>query len=214
LIQAASSVAQDDENLEATIVAQQTQIAALQTAVASPDAGSDKALYEATTAEGFDQWRGTPDWRTLGGNLINDGSNYSDYNLWLAAPFAPDETANYAVEAEIQEIVGDDSYTGFGIVVRAADGGGYWAGEKCGEAAITEGANPFNYCDFRDSSSFTPDDQWHRYRVEVVDNTITLLIDDMVVAEMMSNRFLDGGKVGLFSLGSQITVRSFKVIAL
>lgn len=47
----------------------------------------------------------------------------------------------------------------------------------------------------------------------MISNTISLLTDDMVVVETMSNRFLEGGTVGLCSLGSQVTVRSFKVEA-
>lgn len=43
---------------------------------------------------------------------------------------------------------------------------------------------------------------------------ITLFIDGSLLVSATDNRLLSGGSVGLFSTGSQINVRSFKVIAL
>jgi len=209
-------------NLREELAIQRTAVADLRSQVApgeaepsatpKADSNSGKVLYEADQSGGFEEWSGTPDWQLLDGMLINDGS-LLDYDAWLAAPYVPGDIANYAVEAEIQYLSTDD-YMGFGFVLRADDGGGYWVGEKCGMAAIADGGNPFNYCQFLDSSVFDPGTTWHRYRAEAKDNTIKLMVDDLVVAEVVNNRFLAGGRIGLFSMGAQVSVRSFKVTAL
>ena len=40
------------------------------------------------------------------------------------------------------------------------------------------------------------------------------LVDGAPLLEKADNRYLDGGKVGMFSVGAQISVRSFKVLRL
>ena len=61
---------------------------------------------------------------------------------------------------------------------------------------------------------YTRDMGWHTYRMEVKGNTIKFLIDGAPIVETADNRYLTGGKVGLWSDNAQISVRSFKVIAL
>ena len=43
---------------------------------------------------------------------------------------------------------------------------------------------------------------------------IRLLVDGGLVVSTTDNSFLKGGQVGLYSFGSQINVRSFRVVAL
>ena len=60
----------------------------------------------------------------------------------------------------------------------------------------------------------TLDNLWHTYRVEAQGNTIRLFIDKNLRFEKQDNRYRSGGQAGLWNVATQITVRSFKVIAL
>lgn len=105
----------------------------------------------------------------------------------------------------------------FGIVVRASDGNsGYGAGHDAHAGgpyravvwAIPDGK-------VLQDTRFHPHATWHNYRVEVRRNTITLVVDGAVlVGPVQDNRFLTGGRVGLWSDGVQISVRRFKVSTL
>jgi hypothetical protein len=127
----------------------------------------------------------------------------------LLAPYQPGDAsiANYAVEAEIQWVNGNN----FGLAVRtdSSGNGGYHAALAYNQAAIWVGQNaPVQ-------QSYTPDSGWHTYRVTVQDNHVTFSIDGGVVDKLTDNGYLSGGGVGVFSYnGTQINVRSFKVIAL
>jgi hypothetical protein len=46
-------------------------------------------------------WGGSSDWKHVGKMLVNDGSQTTLSGGWIRAPYRPD-TANYAIEAEIQ----------------------------------------------------------------------------------------------------------------
>lgn len=182
------------------------------TATPEPQAGD--VLYE-TGEEGFQGWPVSQDWKTVDSVLVNDGTIF-DYDRWIKAPFAPSNVNNYAVEAEIQLVNAEG--TGFGIVARAAENAGYRIGVRVGccprAAVIADSGNRFNYGQDIASTEFQPGNEWHTYRVEVQGNTVRLLIDGNVMTEATVNQFLTGGEVGLFSISSQINVRSFRVIAL
>jgi hypothetical protein len=122
------------------------------------------------------------------------------------------------VEAEIQFVRGD--LWGYGIVVRGTDRGGYWVGvntdcrPNC-HVVIAADSSMSSFINFGIAKKASKlDNDWHTYRVEVVDNTITFLIDGKTVLKTTDNTFLEAGRVGMFDYGTQINVRSFRVIAL
>jgi len=51
----------------------------------------------------------------------------------------------------------------------------------------------------RKGESFEPGGEWHTYRVEAKGNEIRLLVDGDVLAEVVDNKYLDGGQVRLWS---------------
>ena len=173
-------------------------------------------LYEADWSSGLNGWPGIYGWKVLGGALLNDGTNGEKTN-WVAAPYEPGlaDVSDYAVEAEIQ-LVAEPGCVTFGVVAR-----------DMYQVGIRLAWNPF-YCNYGDEAmirlvgsgdpiaamAYTRDMEWHTYRVEVKGNTIKLVIDGASIVETADNRYLTGGKVGLWSVNGQISVRSFKVIAL
>jgi hypothetical protein len=171
-------------------------------------------------------------WKTLRGQLINDGSN-QDANVWTKAPYKLGNRADYAVEADIQVIsVADPQFDSFGIVVRGGEGASasasassQGAGYKAGidgqtgyvggplEAARITRPGPYGPKPIA-KAKFNPGKEWHLYRVEADGNTIRFLIDDAVIVKGVDNKYLSGGQVGLWSKGVQLNVRSFKIIKL
>jgi Collagen triple helix repeat (20 copies)/Glycosyl hydrolases family 16 len=175
------------------------------------------------TSGGLDKWAGIPDWGHLNGMLTNDGSNLS--NSWIPAPCQVQGTNDYAVEVQLQVVKsrpcdGGGCY-GFGIGVRNSSKGDYSGAVFSGCC----GGNPPNaqILAFTQSSgtidglaqqAFDPGTDWHTYRVEVQGNMIRFLVDGSPLLTTQDNRFLTGSTVGLYSIGWQLTVRSFQVIAL
>lgn len=196
----------------------QTSIGAVTTASA-PRAAPGTVLYEADWSQGMDGWVGPGDWKLLGGMLLNDGTgDYSEF-FPLIAPVDLAGTADYAVEAEIRVV---EEASSFGIVVRADNrGGGYVAGVGRGwnrTSAISDldgwwGTNDLNGR-LVDGAIFDPRGDWHSYRVEVRGNTLRLFVDDAKLAEVMDNKYLEAGRVGLWSCKYQLEVRSCKVTSL
>ena len=187
----------------------------------TPKPAPGTVLYQADWSSGLNGWPGLYGWKVLNGMLLNDGSN-NDRTNWIAAPYEPGvaDIADYAVEAEIQ-LVTEPSCVTFGVVAREKYQAGVrlaWNPFPCthemsyvyGDEAmigLVEGGDIA-------AIDYTRDMEWHTYRVEVKGNTIKLLIDGASIVETADNRYLTGGKVGLWSADGQVSVRSFRVIAL
>jgi hypothetical protein len=165
-------------------------------------------LYETGTGKGsFEGWSLTPDWKHLTELLLNDGTGSCFSIAPSFAPYKP-TSADVVVEAQIQVL---KNGCGFGVVVRADGDKGYAAGVdvngntyiwyRSGGNAVVEG------------QAFKPGSEWHTYRVEVKGNTITLSIDNAVMASLIDNRFISAGSVGLWSRSYQLEVQNFKVMA-
>ncbi len=180
-------------------------------------------LYEADASNGkLDSWTGTSDWGHLNGMLTNDGSNTT--NSWIMSPYQAQGTNDYAVEAEIQiakplGTTSSEANTGFGVQARNSSRGAYsariWV-DCCVtvHAQLTAYTRVSNSTDTLTDASFTPDTDWHTYRIEVQGNTIRFLLDGHPLLTAQDNRYLTGSGIGMWSSGVQITVRSVKVIAL
>ncbi|MDQ2830362.1 MAG: hypothetical protein M3Y74_15115 [Chloroflexota bacterium] len=165
-------------------------------------------LYQADTSGGFDKWSGSSAWKHVNGMLVNDGSQKDT----IIAPYHPGHIANYAVVAEVQ--MPGQCNDDIGILARFISSQGYWGGIHCLDfAAIWAGNFPWD--DNRlINQNYALDQDWHTFRLEVQGNTVKFLIDGATLAQTTDNRYLDGRGVGVFSLGTQIDIRSFKVIAL
>ncbi len=185
-------------------------------------ASSGTVLYEADWTGGLSGWTGPSDWKTLNGMLLNDGTNESIQPI--AAPYQP-PTPDYAIETEVQILKAAYSPPGhsFGLVARyTGENESYTAGVRedavgnklAGIADLSARWGP----DFTEgvgtSQVFDPGEDWHTYRLELKGNTLKLLVDGSVLVQGTDNRFLSAGRVGLWSQGYQLQVRSFKVIAL
>lgn len=170
----------------------------------------------------------SPDWKTTKGMLVNDGTA-SSVATGAVAPVDLSDTPDYLVEADIQLIRYHDTGS-FGINARAPETeiGGYGAGQCLHTGFISTG------CDKNDQSDsnliiWTPDPNgghgpslaqtsfdlsadWRHYAFEVNGNTLTLTVDgDIVLGPVSDNRYLEGGRVGLWSDAAQLNVRSFRV---
>jgi len=179
-------------------------------------------LYRADTSGGLDKWAGSPDWKHLNGMLVNDGSADHNNNIfsWIPAPYEPGHFASYAVEVQMQVV---KECGGFGVVVRETNQAGYWAGGLTDVSCNAplgvriyayDQNNASNSIPILGEQSFPFNADWHTIRVEARGNVISLLIDGALVIRAVDNRYLAAGQVGIWCSGTQLTVRSFKVIAL
>lgn len=135
----------------------------------------------------------------------------------------PDAHAHYAVEAEMQVSQIPGGGMGFGLVARAGPDGAYRAGYRQGNDL--SGNQRLYVSDYHNDYSFGPGvnadvqgysdvAEWHTYRIETDGTSVRLLLDGRLVAEITDTQFREGGQVGLWAIGSQLSVRSFKVISL
>lgn len=172
-------------------------------------------------------WSATEAWQTASGQLVNSGKGYGT-GLSATAPVTLDGVANYAVDADMLLVsYANSALASFGVVVRATGSNdGYGAGHcaagglySCGQKASSEWSAVIWGVDDQSAAMgatpFRPGTDWHHYRVEVRGNTLTLIVDDsLVLGPVTDNRYLRGGRVGLWSNSVQVSVRNFGVAAL
>jgi len=204
------------------------------TAPPTPQPGT--VLYSADWSRGLNGWTGSPDWSASGGLLMSDGTSHingeSDTYLTIMAPYQLGPLANYAVEARIAVVRGEDiNQYDFGIGARAGPLGVYRAGVSypcnaaCGDAgsgfsplAIIAAGRIDRIGDIASNvlaqQKFDPGTSVHTYRLEVKGASIALLIDGQPALSATDDRFSAGGRVGLWSNAVQLTVGDFKVVAL
>jgi hypothetical protein len=166
-------------------------------------------------------WVGSSEWKVSNGKLLSDGMNTGPgVNVApsgsdsVISPCQP-STTNYAVEAKMQIL---DSSSNCYLAIRgrvqpAGSGyGGYFVGfdSYFGDAAIIPFSPSLGFWP-SESRIYNPSLAEHLYRVEFRDNQITLKIDNNVVLQVIDNKFLAIGQVGLENGGCQISVSSFQV---
>jgi serine/threonine protein kinase len=180
-----------------------------------------QVLYVANFSNGLDGWSGTGDWKSLKGSLLNDGTNKGaiDSAPTILVPTSLIGIANYAVEAVIQVQSFSNYAPSFGFVLRAADAGyGYMAGIGTQDYSLnTARISDLSSNDFFNStrsSPFDPGLKAHTYRVEIKDNDIKLLIDGGLAVELFDNKYLTGERTGLWCANIQLSIHSYKVVAL
>jgi hypothetical protein len=168
-------------------------------------------LYSADWSAGLNGWAGSGAWKTLNSTLLNDGTASDDF---ITAPWVAGNHSNYAVEAEIRLI--RDAQRWFGLFARRGGGDSAYAGElySGGRSGIWDEITGTGGNKVAEGDSFTAGADWHRYRLEVNGNVITFSVDGATLATGPDNRYLAGGRVGLYSNSQQLEVRSFRVVAL
>ncbi len=173
-------------------------------------------LYYADASGGLDKWTGTTDWKHLNGMLTNDGS--LTQQSWAPVPYQVQGTNDYAVEADIQVVKADQNSL-FGISLRhttVGDYNGHIAFHCCGDSPTVE-IDYVNYKSGVDTlahQDYDPGTDWHTYRLEVRGNQLRFLIDGNPAVSVTDNRFLTGQIAGLWSVGTQFSVRRVAVYAL
>jgi len=191
----------------------------------TPQPKPGEVMYQADWTTGMNGWSGSKDWKYVSGMIVDDGSvSQPSKDTWIVSPYQP-KTADYALEVEIQTIApkcgkqyGADD---FGIIARATNDGAIVGGYHCAAGpfrgsppgGLGIAATPY-FTLQTDTQAYPQDAEWHTYRLEIKGNTMTLLLDGTKRITVADNTYLVSGKVGLFSNGAQISVRSFKVIAL
>lgn len=198
---------------EAVETAAAATIAALQTLAAAPtptpSPTPESILYQATSADEFNTWAlPAGGWRVEGDVLVTDGSNPSEY---VQPSYQVTDRANYAVEAEIRLIEHPPCDRNFGLILRGSESGYYAGGVdwRCdAAAALWSAAGKLT------SAPISLDGEWHRYRVAVSGNHVTLALDGVVIAEADDADFPVGSQLALWSSGVSLEMRSFQVVAL
>lgn len=167
-------------------------------------------LYQADWSTGSAGWGGSVDWKILNGMLINDGTVGESL---IAAPYEA-LTPDYAIEVSLQRVRGDR----FGIVIRQTER----QTERVGYRAWLERCCPYNgwYISTQGGDQiaggkgFDAGTIWHTYRFEARGNALHLIVDGAPFLDAIDNRYLTGTHMSLVSNGTQINVRSFRIIAL
>ena len=182
------------------------QPGAISTGITPPAA----TLYSSDWSAGLNGWAGSGAWKTLNGTLLNDGTASDDF---ITAPWVAGGHSNYAVEAEIRLI--QDSQHWFGLFARRGEGNAAYGAAlySGGKAGIWHLLRSLSANSVAEGDSFTPGAGWHRYRLEVTGNVITFSVDGATLVTGIDNRYLAGGRVGLYSNSQQMEVRSFRVVA-
>jgi hypothetical protein len=182
-----------------------------------PAAGT--VLYEADTTGSLDELTG-PGWKHLRGMLLNDGTG--DQNT-LVLPVNLGQLTDYSIEAEIQLVgfVPNCGQAWFGLVLRQIESSSY-SGYFYSRWCRLDDDNYLRLSESGDNGStlaerdFTPDTEWHTYRLQVVGNVLSLFVDDNLMLEKIDNRLItdNGGHVGIFSNAAQVNIRRITVTSL
>lgn len=169
-------------------------------------------LYQSDWSAGLDGWSGSEDWTALRGELLCAGQIFS-LEAGTVAPIDVDTAGDFAVEAEIRLLRYAITNGSFGLMVRVQeDGSGYAVGHDYADDLVVLRAQPGRPT--LDRQPFTPGDGWHRYRIEVRGNELSAFVDGSPVLGATDNTFLTGKRVGLWSSGAQLSVRSVEVTEL
>lgn len=189
---------------------------------APPTAGT--VVCKADWSSGMNGWVGSSEWKVLGGKLLSDGANLgpgSDVaptgSDSVSSPCQP-VTRDYAVEAKMQI---SDTPANCYLAIRGrlqpddAGYGGYFVGfdSYFGDAYIGSFSPLAGFLPLR-NTFYNPALTEHLYRAEFRGNQITLKIDNHIMLQVIDNKFINRGQVGLESGGCQVSVSSFQVVAL
>jgi serine/threonine protein kinase len=182
-------------------------------------------VYTADWSNGMDGWAGSTDWKVLNGVLLNDGTNGNvSAGQTITPPNQLGGISDYALETTIQVV----SYSGgynpqFGFALRGSTVSNNWQGYATAIAYLNA-QNYGNTCNVQITSEdyntqliktpFDPGKGRHTYRFEAKGTLLRFFIDGGNVLEVNDNRYLTGSLLGLWCYQAQLSVTSFKIIAL
>ncbi len=180
-------------------------------AVAGPVTAPGTVLFQADWSNGLGGWTGGgSDWRAVDRMLVSEGPRERSI---IIAPFRP-PSPDYGVEAEIQRTANGPGFVSFAILARGDSRGGYWAGAHVGtgrspsvglEAELPSEPTKLLMARYFD---------WHRYRIDMRGQVLRVYLDGEHKLDSVDDSFRAGGETGLWAWGTQIRVRSFKIIGL
>ena len=169
--------------------------------------------YVADWSMGLNGWSKSDGFDVRLEHLINDGSVSMDPTRagpGVQAPFLP-PTANYAVEVTVQLVSPCSGDVSIGIVARwDGSGGGYALDITQCQYVILRG-----YDGWRNMAKapWNPTGT-HTYRLELMNDVITVLIDGKPQLKVTDLRFPNAGRVGMWDISTQLIVTSFKIVPL
>jgi hypothetical protein len=181
--------------------------------------------YQADWAASMDGWTGVPQWKTIPGILVSDGTShttlaYASRGEGSVQPPRQPSAGSYGVEARIQIVDPTQGSCYVAIQLReqaegqGGDRHGYVLGYSREAGAFVGRFFPgASYAQIK-QTAFSPGADWHVYRAEVAQNQLTLKIDGSVALQATDNNYLDAGGVGLVNSNCQVQVSSFGVAAL
>lgn len=182
-------------------------------------------VYQADWSSGLNGWAGSSDWKVLNGVLLNDGTaSNRTAGPTIVPPFQLGSIADYALETKIQVVsyqTGNSSI--FGLALRGATVSNNWQGYQAGIGYLD--ASNYNgecyaqitaedYSNALKQTPFDPQKSAHVFRFEAKGNTLNFFIDGGNVLQVTDNRYLNGSQIGLWCYNAQLSVTSFKIIAL
>jgi hypothetical protein len=208
------AVAQETGTAQAQSSATSAAIATRDAPTPTPVPRPGDVLYQADWSKGAAGWTGAS-WKWVAGMLTNDGTGNDALPASAAAPYDLGQTANYAIEAEIQALDPRKGLT-FGLLVRAkTPNDGYRGGVLLiGQAPSIYIEVPNDSSNMLAKGSFSPGTDWHKYRLEAKATKITFSIDGSPVLNAADNRYVSPDRAWLVSYSTQLNVRSFRIIAL
>ncbi len=181
-------------------------------------------IYQADWSSGLNGWAGSSDWKVLHGALLNDGTaGNMTAGPTVVPPFQLGNITDYALEAKIQVVSYQDGNPEFGIALRGTTVSGNWQGYQTGIGYL-DASNYGGQCNAQITSEdysnaliktpFDPQKNAHVFRFEAQGNVLRFFIDGGNVLQVTDNRYLTGSQIGLWSYHVQLSVTSFKIIAL
>jgi serine/threonine protein kinase len=182
-------------------------------------------VYTADWSNGMDGWAGSTDWKVLNGVLLNDGTNGNVIaGQTITPPNQLGGMSDYALETTIQVVSYSSGYRPqFGFALRGSTVSNNWQGYATAIAYI-DAKDYGNTCNVQITTEdynnqliktpFDPGKGKHTYRFEAKGNLLRFFIDGGNVIEVNDNRYLTGSQLGLWSYQTQLSVTSFKIIAL
>ncbi len=182
-------------------------------------------LYTADWSSGLNGWAGSADWKVLNGVLLNDGSNghYSPGPTMVPA-HQLDGIADYAMEVKVQVTSYQDGNSPiFGFALRGSTVSGNWQGYQTGIGYL-DAQNHYSLSNARimttdfnnplKSAPFDPAKGLHTYRFEAKGNDLKFFVNGGNILDVTDNLYLTGPQLGIWCYNTQLSVTSFRIIAL
>ncbi len=182
-------------------------------------------LYQSDWSSGLNGWAGSSDWKVLNGVLLNDGTAGNMMaGPTIVPPYQLGSIADYALEAKIQVVSYQNGNSPeFGMALRGTTVSNNWQGYQVGISyldASSYGGQCYaqitteDYSNVLTKTPFDPQKSSHVLRFEAQGNVLKFFIDGGNVLQVTDNKYLTGSQIGLWCYHAELSVTSFKIIAL